>query len=387
MTRRAAASLWRSKPSLRRAAASLRRAPASFPRAAAHQLAALGAASVALLALGGAESLHAATPSDSPTGLQSEVVFADYSPLAGSPELVRRLLSPLTVMQMRSQSARAGKPLREQPIDLANEKFTLYVPTRTPARGYALLVFVPPWRGAVVPPHWIAALDRHDMIFVSASNSGNDADVLDRREPLALLAAHNVRQRYPVDPDRVYIGGFSGGSRVAMRLAVAYPDVFRAALLNAGSDSIGDGQLPLPAADLFRQFQDSTRLVYLTGQDDSVGLGQDVRSRESMQEWCAFDLQTQLILRAGHEAAGPAALDHALDALADHQRPDPQRLAACRARVAAGLAAGLERAKGLLERGKSAEAWSLLKKIDTRYGGLAAPDSLELARQIDSASP
>jgi poly(3-hydroxybutyrate) depolymerase len=152
------------------------------------------------------------------------------------------------------------------------------------------------------------------MIFVSASNSGNDANVLDRREPLALLAAHNVRQRYPVDPDRVYIGGFSGGSRVAMRLAVAYPDVFRAALLNAGSDSIGDGQLPLPAAELVRQFQDSTRLVYLTGQDDSVGLDQDVRSRESMQEWCAFDLQTQLILRAGHEAAGPAALNRALDA-------------------------------------------------------------------------
>lgn len=207
-----------------------------------------------------------------------------------------------------------ARPACEQPIDLANEKFTLYVPTRTPAKGYALLVFVPPWREAVVPPHWIAALDRHDMIFVSASNSGNDANVLDRREPLALLAAHNVRQRYPVDPDRVYIGGFSGGSRVAMRLAVAYPDVFRAALLNAGSDSIGDGQLPLPAAELVRQFQDSTRLVYLTGQDDSVGLDQDVRSRESMQEWCAFDLQTQLLLRAGHEAAGPAALNRALDA-------------------------------------------------------------------------
>jgi hypothetical protein len=127
--------------------------------------------------------------------------------------------------------------------------------------------------------------------------------------------------------------------------------------------------------------------VYLTGQDDSVGIDQDVRSRESMQEWCAFDLQTQLILRAGHEAAGPAALDRALDALADHQRPDPQRLAACRARVASGLAASLERAKGMLERGKSAEAWSLLKKIDTRYGGLAAPDSLELARKINVDSP
>lgn len=305
-----------------------RRAATPVRRAAAHQLAALGTASVAMLALCGAESLRAAVPSDSPAGMQSEVIFADYSPLARSAELMRRLLSPLTAMQIRRQSARAGRPLREQPIDLKNEKFTVYVPSRTPAKGYALLVFVPPWREAVVPPHWTAALDRHGMIFVSASNSGNDADVLDRREPLALLAAYNVLRRYPVDSDRVYIGGFSGGSRVAIRLAVAYPDVFRAALLNAGSDSIGDGRLPLPEGELFRQFQDSTRLVYLTGQDDSAGLDQDVRSRQSMQEWCAFDLQTQFILRAGHEAAGAAALDRALDALGDHQRPDPQRLAA-----------------------------------------------------------
>jgi dienelactone hydrolase len=369
----------------RRAAAPLRRAAAPLRRAA-RPLAALGAASVAMLALGGAESLRAATPSDSPTGVQSEVMFADYSPLARSAELMRRLLSPLTALQVRRQSAGSGRPLREQPIDLESEKFTVYVPSQTPAKGYALLVFVPPWREAVVPPHWTAALDRHGMIFVSASNSGNDADVLDRREPLALLAAYNVMRRYPVDSERVYIGGFSGGSRVAIRLAVAYPDVFHAALLNAGSDSIGDGRIPLPEGELFRRFQDSSRLVYLTGQDDSAGLDQDVRSRQSMQEWCAFDLQTQLMLRAGHETAGAAALDRALDALADRQRPDPQRLAACRARVAARLAESLERARNLQQRGKSGEAWSSLKKIDTRYGGLAAPDTLDLARQIDVAS-
>jgi hypothetical protein len=38
-----------------------------------------------MLALGGAESLRAATPSDSPTGLQSEVVFADYSSFSAAP--------------------------------------------------------------------------------------------------------------------------------------------------------------------------------------------------------------------------------------------------------------------------------------------------------------
>ncbi len=319
--------------------------------------------------------------------MQTEVAFAEYSPLAGSAELMRRLLSPLTAEQMRRESARSGEPLRGQPIDLAKEKFTVYVPSPAPAHGYALLVFVPPWRDASVPPHWIGALDGHAMIFVCASNSGNDANVLDRREPLALLAAYNIMRRYPVDPARVYVGGFSGGSRVALRLAVAYPDVFRGALLDAGSDSIGDGQLPLPPADLFRQFQESSRLVYLTGQDDSVGLDQDVHSRQSMQEWCAFDLDTQLMLRAGHEPAGSAALDRALDALTDPHAPEPRRLAACRARTAADLSAKLLHVRALLEGGKPSDAWSWLKKIDTRYGGLAAPESVELARQIHADSP
>ena len=360
------------------------RTPALLRRPAAHRLAALGSILIPVFT---AAAARAATPAERPTGMQPEVAFADYSPLAGSAELMRRLLSPLTAEQMRRESARSGQPLRVQPIDLANEKFTIYVPSRVPAQGYALLVFVPPWRDAVVPPHWIGALERHAMIFVSAANSGNDANVLDRREPLALLAAHNVMQRYPVDPVRVYVGGFSGGSRVALRLAVAYPDVFRGALLDAGSDSIGDGQLPLPAADLFRQFQESSRLVYLTGQDDSAGLDQDARSRQSMQQWCVFDLDAQLMLRAGHEPAGSAALDHALDALTEHRAPDPQRLAACRARTAADLSAKLDQARALLKAGKPSDAWSSLKKIDTRYGGLAAPESVDLAGQIHADLP
>ena len=51
--------------------------------------------------------------------------------------------------------------------------------------------------------------------------------ILERRLPLALLGYWNARSRYPIDPDRVYVGGLSGGSRVAQIAALAYPDVFR----------------------------------------------------------------------------------------------------------------------------------------------------------------
>ena len=77
------------------------------------------------------------------------------------------------------------------------------------------------------------------MLVVSAAHSGNDEATFARREPLALLAAHNIRKQYPVDSDRIYIAGFSGGSRIALRLALGYPDVFRGVILNAGSAPIG----------------------------------------------------------------------------------------------------------------------------------------------------
>src|SRR5205807_8781048 len=161
--------------------------------------------------------LLAAHPARGETGLLRDVVFVDYTPLSGNLELARRLLTPLAAATLPQRVAGSGKRLAEQPIELSEERFIVYVPAAPPRQGYGLLAFVPPWPEASLPPRWAATLDRQGVIFVSAARSGNDASVLARREPLALLAAHNLMQRYPVDPERVYVGGFSGGARVAMR--------------------------------------------------------------------------------------------------------------------------------------------------------------------------
>lgn len=324
----------------------------------------------------------AATATGAASGLQRDVIFESYTPLSGSTELLRRLLSPLTAWRVQRALNRSHQMPREQAIDLAREKFVLYVPSTQPPQGYALLVFVPPWEEAKLPPQWINAFDRHGMIFVSAANSGNDANVLDRREPLAILAAQNVLQRYRVDPSRVYVGGFSGGSRVALRLALGYPDLFRGALLHAGSDPIGDTQIPLPPAPLFRQFQESTRLVYLTGKKDSEHLDQDVRSRHALQDWCVFDVTTRTMPWIGHEIADPAELDHALTALTRSAR-EPDKLDACRARIETQLAAQLHEVEDLIANNKTDKARAALSKLDAQYGGLAAPHSVELAEKID----
>ena len=318
-----------------------------------------------------------------PTGLQSDVVFSDYSPLSTSAELLHRLLSPLNAVQARKTLAHSAVALRDQPIDLARERFTVYVPPHPPTGGYGLLVFVPPWENAMLPRGWAAILDRHGVIFVSAANSGNAANILDRRDPLALLAAHNIMQRFRVDPERIYIGGYSGGSRVALRLALGFPDLFRGAFLNAGSDPIGDAPLPLPPPELFSRFQETTRIVYISGQNDAVDVDKDAASTRSLLEWCVFDRYAERTPWTGHEVAGPAVLGRALDMLDKHALPNLARLNNCRLRLNQELGKQMDQASDLLDAGNVDGARRLLNKIDARYGGLAAPRSVDLAARID----
>lgn len=312
--------------------------------------------------------------------------FDAYGPLSRNTEMMRRLLSPLTARLLDAQVKMSGEGLREQSIDLAREQFALHVPPRPPAGGYALLVFVSPWPQARMPAAWAPVLDRHSMIFVSADRSGNDADLLDRREPLALLAAYNVMQKYPIDPHRVFIGGFSGGSRVALRLALGYPDLFRGALLMAGSDPVGTAAIPLPPAPLFRLFRQSSRLVYLTGEQDADHLAMDERSRASLHNWCVAGATSAPAPWTGHQLPPPQALDRALSLLAQPAPDDTPRLADCRASLDRKLAAQLDKVRQLTGQGKFAEARKLLLDIDARYGGLAAPQSVSMQESLPAPS-
>jgi pimeloyl-ACP methyl ester carboxylesterase len=318
------------------------------------------------------------------TGFREDVQFSDYSPLSTNSELLRRVTSPLTGAQVQASLRRSSQHLIEQSIDLAAEKFVLYVPPAAPPHGYGVLVFVPPWQEARLPEGWSTVLDHYGVIYVSAARSGNEENVVGRREPLAVLEAHNVILRYPVDPTRVYVGGFSGGARIALRLALAFPDLFNGVLLNAGSDPLGTLLPPLPPEPLWRRFQESTRLVYLTGERDTVHLGMDGESLHSMHQWCVFNTDSQIIPGAAHELARPAALSAALQALLAPPARN-SKLPACQADIEGELSAQLQKVQSLIAHGDAGAAQKLLLEVDRRFGGLAAPRSLELQALLNPA--
>jgi pimeloyl-ACP methyl ester carboxylesterase len=313
--------------------------------------------------------------------IAQDTVFTEVTPLAGNAELTRRLLTPLTVVQMQKALARDRQSLAEQPLGIANEKFLLHLPPNEPANGYGLMVFIPPWRDARLPRGWTSVLDGEGIIFVSAVNSGNDQYDMSRRMPLAVAAAHNAMRHYRIDSTRVFVAGMSGGSRVAMRLALGYPDLFRGALLNAGSDVPGTKEASVPPRDLFHRFQESSRLVYLTGERDGVNLDADRRSNSAMRAFCMFNTDIIVARALGHETADPASLSRGLKALQAPVNRAP--LESCRGGVEKETTFGLNRVEALLAQDKRDEARTLLYEIDQRYGGLAAPRSIELDSRLE----
>jgi pimeloyl-ACP methyl ester carboxylesterase len=312
----------------------------------------------------------------------TNVVFSRYTEHADNSQRARRLLSPFAAASLERELDRSGKSLTGQPVNLADEKFVVYLPALQPKNGFGLLVFVPPWQDARVPPGWAAALDRYGIIFVSAARSGNDENVFDRRVPLALLAADNVMTQYPVDPEHVYIGGFSGGSHVALRVALGYPDLFRGAMLNAGSDPIGTREIALPPRDLLLKFQSTTRIAYVTGERDDAHAAEDMISGRSLHRWCVFNTDSQVEFHAEHAVASAAALARALRYLLEGAHSEPQKLVVCRSSVEAELASELQSVEGLIGDGRRAEAQKKLVGVDERFGGLAAPRSIDLATRL-----
>jgi hypothetical protein len=321
-----------------------------------------------------------AGPAWAQAGLDRAATFAEYAPQAQSRELLRRTLTPMANAQIDATLARMGKTLAPYSVDLANERFTVYVPSGAPpAKGYGLLVFVPPWDDARLPDEWSTALDEHNVILVSALHSGNGQSIIDRREPLALLAEANAVKRYPVDPARIYIGGFSGGSRVAMRLALAYPDIFTGAFLNAGSDPIGSAAIPLPPGDLFHRFQENTRLYYATGSDDLGNIAQDGASARSMRDLCVFNIEKRSIADKSHEAASGQVLSDGLSYLDGAPGADASALMACRGGVMKDMQSKVQAVHAAVASGKRDDAQKQLVDLNDRYGGLAAADIATLS--------
>src|SRR5262249_17763092 len=159
----------------------------------------------------------------------------------------------------------------------------------------------------------------------------------------------------------------------ALRLALGYPDVFRGALLMAGSDPIGTSTEVLPPADLMRVFQERTHVVYLTGERDKLHIDMDGVSYASLRSWCVNALDADGAPAVGHEVPDSRVLARGLETLRTSPSVNAARLASCRAGIESELTKSLEKLETVVNSGARNEAHKQLLEVDAHFGGLAAP--------------
>lgn len=315
--------------------------------------------------------------------LLQKQIFNQYSPLVAADEFSRRVFTPTTHDRLQRFQAHIGRHAVEHTVNLADERFELYIPSRQPRAGYGLLVFVSPIEYLPLTHDWKKALDRAGVIYVAARRSGNQQNVYERRIPLALHAVWNVKARYPVDPERITISGYSGGSRTAIRIAAAYADVFTGALLIGGAKVMSEEDFAPPPAELMSLMQRRMRIVYSTGSEDMPNLRLDARSREALEAHCVAGVYKISERGIGHEVPDRktmervfARLDRPIDAAALAEQ------AQCAQALVRRAAADLDAAEQAYAQGRIQEAGELLGAADLNWGGLIADRLVALARKI-----
>ena len=122
-------------------------------------------------------------------------------------------------------------------MDPAKERYLVHVPASYSGTDpYGLIVFIDAADEiSSLPAGWETELDVRKYIFVAAQNSGND-QARGRRLGLGVLGALEIAKQYRVDPQRVFVAGFSGGARIAGMLGFYQSDVFRGTIQNCGAD-------------------------------------------------------------------------------------------------------------------------------------------------------
>jgi len=130
-----------------------------------------------------------------------------------------------------------------------SNSYALYLPSAYSAakRWPLLLVFDPFARGEVSVKLFHEAAEKYGFIVVGSNNSRNFADP---SSAIRVLWA-DVRERYAVDPRRIYTAGLSGGARVASTVALACRNCIAGVIAN--SAGLPNGATP-PGPDVSEWF-------------------------------------------------------------------------------------------------------------------------------------
>jgi predicted esterase len=162
----------------------------------------------------------------------------------------------------------ATQSLAEPPADWlpgynsTRQDYELYVPARRDLRApVPLVLFVSPVDEPMGWKHFEALCKQRGFAFAGPRGAGNDCEPK-KRARIVLDVLDDVRRSVPIDPDRTYLAGFSGGGRIACAVAFALPEYFGGVLpICASGDLRSESWLQ-------RRVIDRLSVAMLTGEKD-----------------------------------------------------------------------------------------------------------------------
>lgn len=138
----------------------------------------------------------------------------------------------------------------------------MFVPeSYDPSRPAGLMVYISPTPSGGISSAWRPVIEEANVIWIGANSAGNRRPTI-QRILLAALAPHIASEKHEIDPDRIYLSGFSGGGKAAGIASVHLADTFKGAIFICGAELWEDVQPEHFAAAA------ANRYVFLTGSRD-----------------------------------------------------------------------------------------------------------------------
>ena len=123
-----------------------------------------------------------------------------------------------------AQTPSVGAPA---PYNATDTTYFIHVPDDYSAdRSYALVLALSPGNdGKDMFTPWEKAAEKYGLIFACPNNAGNTVRT-DTRGQMALDTLSDVRRKFSVDAEQIYVTGFSGGGRMSTGMVLAFPGLF-----------------------------------------------------------------------------------------------------------------------------------------------------------------
>ncbi len=161
---------------------------------------------------------------------------------------------------------------------------------------------------------YAAVMDRLNLIYISPFGVSNNQPML-RRVRLAVDALNSVRESYRVDPQRVAVGGISGGGHIAMLTHAMFPDLFMGSVSHAAQSYLpvggGMGHFPgLSVRDLKSGDLKGHKWCVISGDKDQ-NYGEILKTSKDWKD-AGLDYRFFDVPSMGHTNADAAHLEDAL---------------------------------------------------------------------------